>query len=66
MTREAARFSEASDWGTIAAGKSADLVVLDANPLQRMSNTRRIAGIVVRGRWIGPDDRAKVLAALPQ
>jgi imidazolonepropionase-like amidohydrolase len=63
-TREAARFSEASDWGTIAAGKSADLVVLEANPLQRISNTRRIAGVVVRGRWIGLDDRAKMLAAL--
>jgi hypothetical protein len=38
--------------------------VLEANPLQRISNTRRIAGVVVRGRWIGLDDRAKMLAAL--
>lgn len=36
--------------GTIEVGKVADLVLLDANPLEAIGNTRRIAGVVVRGR----------------
>jgi imidazolonepropionase-like amidohydrolase len=41
--------------GTIAAGKSADFVVLDANPLDDITNSRRIASVYLRGR---PVDRA--------
>jgi imidazolonepropionase-like amidohydrolase len=38
--------------GTIEAGKRADLVLLEGNPLQEISNTRRIAGVVIDGRWL--------------
>jgi hypothetical protein len=38
--------------GTIAVGKQADLILLDANPLENIENTRRIAGVMVRGRWL--------------
>ena len=38
--------------GTIAAGKRADLVLLDGNPLQDISNTSRIAGVMIGGRWL--------------
>jgi adenine deaminase len=41
--------------GSVAAGKNADLVLLDANPLDNIKNTRRITGVVVRGRYV---DRA--------
>jgi len=37
--------------GTIAAGRNADLVLLDANPFENIANTRRITGVMVRGRW---------------
>jgi imidazolonepropionase-like amidohydrolase len=43
--------------GTIAAGKSADFIVLDANPLDDIRNTRRIAQVYVRGRHV---DRASL------
>jgi imidazolonepropionase-like amidohydrolase len=37
--------------GTITPGARADLVLLDANPLTDIRNTRRIRGVVVRGKW---------------
>src|SRR5207249_3334402 len=38
--------------GTVAVGKLADLVLLEANPLADMANTRRIAAVVTRGRLL--------------
>jgi imidazolonepropionase-like amidohydrolase len=37
------------DVGTVAAGKSADFLVLDANPLDDIQNTRRISSVYLRG-----------------
>jgi imidazolonepropionase-like amidohydrolase len=55
-TVEPARFLGATDsLGTVAAGKLADLVLLDADPLADIRNTTRIRGVVVNGRWL---DRA--------
>ncbi len=52
-----ARFAnQASDLGTVAAGKLADLVVLDANPLDDISNTRRTHAVVVNGRLLDRPD----------
>ena len=38
--------------GTIEVGKRADLVLLSANPLEKISNTRRIEGVMLGGQWL--------------
>jgi len=48
-TRNSAEFLRIADAGTLAAGKSADFIVLDANPLDDITNTRRIASVYLRG-----------------
>jgi len=58
-TSGAAEFLRLDDMGTIAAGKSADFVVLEGNPLADITNTRRIESVYLRGK---PVDR-EVLSA---
>lgn len=48
--------------GTVETGKIADLVLLDADPLADIRNTRRIAGVIVNGRWLGPEDLQALLS----
>jgi hypothetical protein len=52
-TIQPARYFNATDsLGTVTVGKVADLVLLDADPLADINNTRRIAGVVLRGRYL--------------
>jgi imidazolonepropionase-like amidohydrolase len=54
-TRNAAEFfgeGVGREVGTVEVGKRADLVLLDADPLADIRNTRRIGGVVLRGRWL--------------
>jgi imidazolonepropionase-like amidohydrolase len=48
-TRNSAEFLRLADAGTLQAGKSADFIVLDANPLDDITNTRRILTVILRG-----------------
>ena len=59
-TRTSAEILHLDELGTIAVGKSADFIVLDANPLDDITNTRRIADVYIRGQRI---DRSALRAA---
>ena len=48
-TKNAAEFLRMTDAGTLEAGKSADFIVLDANPSDDITNTRRISAVYLRG-----------------
>jgi len=54
-TRNSAEVMRLTDLGTVAAGKSADFIVLDANPIDDITNTRRINAVYLRGAAV---DRA--------
>jgi len=52
---------ELDEFGTIEKGKRADLVLLEENPLDDITNTRKIAGTMVRGRWYSRADSDIIL-----
>ena len=58
-TQSSAEILGLTDHGTLAVGKSASFIVLDANPLDDITNTRRIADVYIRGMRV---DRAALRA----
>ena len=40
---------QVKDMGTIAPGMKANLVLLDANPVEDIANTKRISAVIMRG-----------------
>jgi hypothetical protein len=60
-TSRSAEYLQLKNKGTLRQGADADFIVLDANPLDAIANTRRIARVVLGGAEI---DRAAVAARL--
>ena len=60
-TRNAADLLKVPDMGTMATGKSADFIVLDANPLEDIRNTRKVSSVYLRGALV---DRAATRARI--
>lgn len=51
-------FNEQDQWGTLEEGRRADLILLNADPLENISNRRHRPGVMVRGRWF-PETQLK-------
>jgi imidazolonepropionase-like amidohydrolase len=64
-TRNSAELLRLDDVGTVATGMSADFVVLDANPLDDITNTRRIDAVYLRGTAMHRDSVSARLIARP-
>jgi imidazolonepropionase-like amidohydrolase len=54
-------FGTTAGTGTVAEGKRADLILLNANPLTNIANTENRAGVMVNGRWIAQAEIQKRL-----
>ena len=54
-TRNGAQLLALKDHGTVATGMSADFVMLDANPIDDIKNTRKIADVYIRGARVDRD-----------
>ncbi|MEC8178356.1 MAG: amidohydrolase family protein, partial [Pseudomonadota bacterium] len=64
-TRLAAEFlGVEGDRGTVAVGKRADLVLLDADPLEDIANTREIAAVIRDGRYLDREELDTLLVDL--
>ena len=64
-TAEPARYlDKVGEWGTLVPGSSADMVLLDENPLIDIANTRKIQGVMIRGDWWTKDMIDSELEAL--
>jgi len=56
-TKNAAAFVSATDtFGTIEPGKSADAVLVRANPLEDISHSKEIDGVLYRGNWLSREE----------
>jgi imidazolonepropionase-like amidohydrolase len=49
------------NFGTVEVGMRADLILLDANPLESVANLSKRAGVMVRGRWLPESELGKML-----
>ncbi|MYI01123.1 MAG: amidohydrolase family protein [Gammaproteobacteria bacterium] len=64
-TSAAARHLDLDDLGLLAPGHSASLVILSANPLEDIRNTRSIEQVFLAGREIDREAIAARLSASP-
>lgn len=64
-TRNVAEFFGVADrQGTVEPGKRADLLLLDANPLENIANVHRRAGVMIRGRWFSGEEIERRLSEI--
>jgi imidazolonepropionase-like amidohydrolase len=60
----AAFFGLSRTFGAVEPGLEADLILLDDNPVERIDATRRIHGVMLRGKWLSRLDLDARLEAL--
>jgi imidazolonepropionase-like amidohydrolase len=64
-TIDAALFlSQQNEFGTVTVGLRADLLLLEANPLENVANVTKPVGVMLRGKWLPEEDLQKRLSSL--
>ena len=61
-----AYFKNVDAFGTVATGQRADLILVDADPLQDLANITKRSGVMVRGRWLPSSEIDSRLAQIAQ
>ena len=61
-TEPAKYFRKQDSMGAVRPGYNADIVLLTANPLEDIRNTRKIAGVVVNGKYLSKAELARMLS----
>jgi hypothetical protein len=59
-------FGELNEQGTIEKGKVANLILLDANPLEDIKNTTRINAVIQKGKFLSRQDLNEILAGVEE
>ena len=59
-------YNKLSDYGTVQPGRIADLVLLEANPLDDIANTRKIAAVIHDGQYLSQQDLEELRTKLKQ
>jgi imidazolonepropionase-like amidohydrolase len=54
-----------ADYGSIAVGKKADLILVDGNPVNDISNIRNTKLVIANGRLYNPADLYKAISVKP-
>lgn len=60
-TANPAEFLRTNKFGTVSVGKTADLILVEADPLKDVSNASRRVGVMTRGRWFTEEELRKML-----
>jgi imidazolonepropionase-like amidohydrolase len=56
--------SPSQEFGTVATGKRADLILVERNPFEDVANIKRRVGVMLRGRWMPEEELKSRLADL--
>jgi imidazolonepropionase-like amidohydrolase len=59
-------YNRQKDFGTVHVGALADLLLLEANPVNDITNTRKIAGVIADGRYLSKPELEKLRSGLKQ
>ncbi|HSE38562.1 MAG TPA: amidohydrolase family protein, partial [Blastocatellia bacterium] len=60
-TANPAEFLRTDKFGTVSVGKTADLILVEGDPLKDVTNASRRAGVMTRGRWFTEEELRKLL-----
>jgi cytosine/adenosine deaminase-related metal-dependent hydrolase len=65
-TDAAALLRQGDEFGMVAVGKRADLLLVNNNPLDDVHNLHGVVGVMARGRWISDAERKTLMGKLPE